>query len=261
MSHLILSLDPTHRILAQVSDVTTSHPWRWLRAGWQDLRRAPAASIGYGALFAIASYLITLWVVVHPSFYLLVPTLFGFFLVAPALAVGTYEISRRIERGETPHLGQAIAAVFTRGVRVTTVGALMALVLLAWLTAAGVILGGLGTALEPSLASAVGILSSPGAMPALLAGTVVGALFAMLVFVLSAVSVPMLLDRDDVGILDAMQTSLTACLYNPWPMLVWATLIAVCILAGFLTLYVGLAIGFPVIGHATWHAYRDLVQR
>lgn len=261
MSHLILSLDPTHRILAQVSEVTAAHPWRWLRAGWQDLRRAPAASIGYGALFAITSYLITLWVVVNPSFYLLVPLLFGFFLIAPALAVGTYEISRRIERDEIPHLGQAIAAVFTSGVRVTAIGALMAVVLLAWLTAAGAILGGLGAELAPSLASAVGVLFSPDAMPALFAGAVVGALFALLVFLLSVVSVPMLLDRDDVGILGAMQTSLTACLYNPWPMLVWATLIGVCILGGLLTLYVGLAIGFPVIGHATWHAYRDLVQR
>ena len=131
MSHLILSLDPTHRLLAKVGDVTVAYPWRWLRAGWQDLRRAPAASIGYGTLFAVASYLLTLWVVVTPSFYLLVPLLLGFFLVAPALAVGTYEISRRIERGETPHLGHALAAVFNSSVRITAIGAMMAVVLLA----------------------------------------------------------------------------------------------------------------------------------
>ena len=91
-------------------------------------------------------------------------------------------------------------------------------------------------------------------------GTAVGVLFALAVFALSAISAPMLVDRDDIDALSAMQTSVAACLYNWRPMLLWAVLIALVIVAGFCTLYVGLAIGFPLIGHATWHAYRDLLR-
>lgn len=71
----------------------------------------------------------------------------------------------------------------------------------------------------------------------------------------------MLLDRDDVSAVEALQTSLAACLYNWRPILIWAALIVVCVFAGFLTLCVGLVVGFPMIGHATWHAYRDPVRR
>lgn len=261
MTHLILSLDPAHRRLAQVTMVTAAHPFRWLRAGWQDLRRAPAASIGYGTLFVVASYLLTLWIVVNPTFYLFLPLLFGFFLVAPALAVGTYEISRRLERGERPHLGHALAAAVHCGFRMTILGILMVLALIAWVASASAIFASLGAGLTPSLASALRYLYSPDNAPVLTVGSMVGALFALLVFLLSAVSAPMLLDREDVSVVEAMQTSLAACLYNWLPMLVWAGLIAIGIAGGFLTLYVGLAIGFPVIGHATWHAYRDLVRQ
>jgi uncharacterized membrane protein len=96
---------------------------------------------------------------------------------------------------------------------------------------------------------------SPQNLPMLAVGTAVGAIFA-----LSAVSAPMLVDRGDIDALSAMQTSVAACLYNWRPMLLWAMLIALVIVAGFCTLYVGLAIGFPLIGHATWHAYRNLLR-
>lgn len=260
MTHSISSFTPAHRVLAQVEDVTVDRPFHWLRAGWHDLRRAPAASIGYGALFTIASYLLTLWIVVNPTFYLLLPLLFGFFLVAPALAVGPYEISRRLERGETPHFGHALAAAWSSGFRMTALGALMVLALIAWVGAAAAIFAGFGDPLTPSLANALAALLTMDNLALLLVGSAVGMLFALVVFLLSAVSAPMLLDRNDVSVFEAMQTSLAASLYNWRPMLIWAALIAVCIVGGFLTLYVGLAIGFPVIGHATWHAYRDLVR-
>jgi len=111
MSHHILSLGPTHRTLADVKDVTTEHPYRWPAAGWKDLRSAPAASIGYGLLFVIVSYLVTPVVVLNQWFYLLLLLLGGFFLVAPALGSGLYEISRRLERGEQPTLAQALTAI------------------------------------------------------------------------------------------------------------------------------------------------------
>ncbi|MGE5154884.1 MAG: DUF2189 domain-containing protein [Bdellovibrio bacteriovorus] len=261
MSHLILGFAPKHPILAHVEDIPLDQPVRWLAAGWKDLRRAPAASLGYGMLFVIASYLITLAVVVNQWFYLLLPLLGGFFLVAPALGLGLYEISRRLEQGQEPTLAQVLSAVFFNRFQIATLGAFLTVVLLAWIMVANLTLVGLASGITPSFDQALGYLFSLQYLPMLAVGTGVGALFALVVFGLCAISVPMLLDRDDVDALSAMQTSVAACLYNWRPMLLWALVIAAVILAGFFTLYVGLAIGFPVIGHATWHAYRDLVRR
>lgn len=260
MTHAVSSLDPSHRDLAHIEEISAAHPWRWLRAGWRDLRQAPAASVGYGALFVIASYLMTLIVVFNQAFYLLVPLLGGFFLVAPALGMGLYEISRRLERGETPTLGQAIAAIGFNRFNVTTMGAFLLVLFAAWIMAAVLIFAGLSAGVTPALDNAFGYLFSTDNLPLLAVGLAVGGLFALVAFAVTAVSVPLLLDRDDVSVISAMQISVMTCLYNWRPLLLWAALIAVCIIAGFLTLYVGLAIGFPLVGHATWHAYRDMVH-
>jgi uncharacterized membrane protein len=260
VSHLILSFDPSHRTLAQVQDIPAEQPYRWLAAGWQDLRRAPLASIGYGVVFAITSYLITLLVVFDQWFYLLLPLLGGFFLVAPALGLGLYDISRRLEQGERPTLGQALAAIVRNCFYMSTMGAFLTVVLLAWIMVANLLFVGLASGISPSFGNALGYLFSVANLPMLMVGTLVGAVFALAIFALSAVSVPMLLDRDDVDTLSAMQTSVAACLYNWRPMLLWAILIGIVIVAGFCTVYVGLVMGFPLIGRATWHAYRDLVR-
>lgn len=204
MSHHVLSLDPTHRILADVRDITTEHPLCWLSAGWLDLRRAPAASIGYGVLFVIASYLVTLLVVLNQWFFLLLPLLGGFFLVAPALASGFYEISRRLERGEQPSLVHALTAVRRNPFHLTTLGAFLAVVLLAWILVANLIFAGLAAGITPSFGNALGYLFSLQILPMLVVGTAVGTVFALVVFALSALSSPMLVDRDDIDALSAM---------------------------------------------------------
>lgn len=260
MTHNIISFDPSHRSLAHVEDITTSHPYRWLAAGWKDLRQAPMASIGYGALFAIVSYVITIVLIFNELYFLLLPLLGGFFLVAPALGMGLYEISRRLEKDEKPTLAQAIASMNTNRFQVMTLGAFLMVLLTIWMMLAAVIFVGLSSGITPNLENALGYLFSMDNLPMLLVGTFVGGAFALLVFALTAVSVPMLLDRQDIDVMSAMQTSFEACRYNWLPMLLWAFLIVICILFGFATWYVGLAIVFPLIGHATWHAYRDIVK-
>lgn len=261
MPHSVLSYDPSHRNLAHIEEITAGHPLRWLRAGWRDLRRAPAASIGYGVLFVIISYLITLSLVYNQMFYLLLPLFGGFFLVAPALGMGLYEISRRLEAGEMPTLGQAISAVFTNRFNVATLGAFLVVILMLWIMAAVLIFAFFSAGITPSFDNALGYLLSVENLPMLAVGSMVGGAFALFVFAVTSVSVPMLLDRGDVNVIGAMQISWEACVYNWRPMLIWACLIVAVMLAGFATLYIGLAIGFPVIGHATWHAYRDMVKR
>lgn len=261
MSHTILSTYSDHRKLAQVEDVTTGHPWRWLAAGWQDLKRTPATSIGYGVLITIVSYLLTLATALSGLFYLVPVLLGGFFLVAPALGLGLYEISRRSEQGEPANFMHALRAIARHSFAISTMGAAMAVCFVAWFLAASLIFMLMNSGITPTLENALPYLFSLENLPMLAVGTLVGALFALAVFSISVVSVPMLLDREDVDVMSAMRISYEAFRFNLVPMLLWAGLIVLVVLGGFLTLYVGLAIGFPVVAHASWHAYRDLVKK
>jgi len=261
MSHTILSTYADHRKLAQVEDITTEHPWRWLVAGWQDLKRTPATSIGYGVLITIASYLLTLGTVATGMFYLLPVLLGGFFLVAPALGLGLYEVSRRVENGEPANFMHALRAIGKHSFAISTMGAAMAVCFVAWFLAASLIFMVMNSGITPTMENAIPYLFSLENMPMLAVGTLVGALFALAVFSFSVVSVPMLLDREDVDVMSAMRVSFEAFRFNLVPMLVWAGLIVLVIVGGFFTLYVGLAIGFPVVAHASWHAYRDVVKK
>lgn len=247
--------------IAHVAEITTAHPWHWLAAGWRDLTQAPAVSIGYGTLFVIASYLITLGVAYNGLLYLLLPLLGGFFLVAPACALGLYEISRRLEQGQTPTLWHAFCALRRNSFQVLNLGVALVVVYLFWLMAANLVFATLTSGVTPSFENFLPFLFSVDNLPALIVGTLVGALFAVVVFAATVVSLPMLLDRDDVDLFSAMQTSVAAFRYNWRPLLLWAALILCVILSGLVTLYVGLALGFPLVGYATWHAYRDLVVR
>ncbi|MCU7936157.1 MAG: DUF2189 domain-containing protein [Candidatus Thiodiazotropha sp. (ex Dulcina madagascariensis)] len=261
MSHTILSSYSDHRVLAQIEDITTEQPRGWLAAGWQDIRRAPATSIGYGTLLVIASYLITLGTVMSGMFYLIPALLGGFFLVAPALGLGLYEVSRRLENGETANFLHAIRAIGRHSFQVSTMGAALVVVYLAWFLVANLIFTLTSSGISPSLENAIPYLFSLENTPMLIVGTLVGALFALAVFSISVISVPMLLDRDDVDVLSAMRISFKAFRFNLMPMLLWAGLIVLVILGGFITLYVGLAVGFPLLAHASWHAYRDVVKK
>lgn len=261
MTHSVLSLDPSHRNLAHIEEIDATRPLRWLRDGWRDLRRAPAASIGYGALFVIASYLITLSLAFNQAYYLLLPLLGGFFLVAPALGMGLYEISRRLGRGETPTFRDAVGALGFNRFNVTTLGAFLLVIYVAWIMVGMLIFAAFGAGVTPSLGNALAYLFTLENLPMLAIGSLVGGIFALCVFALTAVAVPMLLDRSDLSVMSAMQISVMTCLYNWRPMLLWAVLITAFVIAGFCTLYVGLVIGFPLLGHATWHAYRDTVFR
>ncbi len=260
MSHTILSSYSDHRKLAQVEDITTEQPWRWLAAGWQDMRRTPATSIGYGVLITIVSYLLTISMVMAGLFYLVPVMLGGFFLVAPALGLGLYEVSRRQENGEPANFMHALGAIRRHSFQVSTMGAAMVVCFIAWFLCANLIFALMSGGITPTVENALPYLLSLENLPMLAVGTLVGAVFALIVFALCAVSVPMLLDRDEMNVMSAMHVSFEAFRFNIEPMLLWAGIIVMVILGGFFTLYVGLAIGFPVLAHASWHAYRDLVK-
>ncbi len=133
--------------------------------------------------------------------------------------------------------------------------------LIAWVTIAHLIVALTFTGITPATWSGfiTALFGTREGAQLLIVGLTSGAVIAFFIFAFSAISVPMLLDRS-CNVFDAIQTSLNAVRYNILPMILWAGILFATITAGFLTLYVGLVIGFPLTAHATWHAYRDLVE-
>lgn len=233
-------------------------PSRWLEAAWQDIRHNPLPSLAYGLLFALGGDLILLSLVSHP--HLLTFAISGFFLVAPLLAGGLYELSRARERGEKPLFIESLRAFRRNGQSLALFGLLLALTALLWerFTAiAFALLSGGGAFAGSALLSEILIGGEHLAFVA--TWSIVGALLATFVFALAVVSVPMIMDRNCDPV-SAMATSLRAVAANPGPLALWAVLIVTLTLTGFATLLFGLVVLMPMLGHASWHAYRELVE-
>lgn len=246
--------------LPQLKHVTTEAPWAWLAAGWRDLCRARGVSLAYGLCFALISGGITtgLWYLDRLQY--LPPLAAGFMLVGPLLAVGLYEISRRLALGEQPRLRHALAAIGRAPTRLAFFGFLMMLALLFWMRLAFLLFAlfmGTGDVPGPETMLSL-LLFTPKGLGLLLVGTLVGAVLAALVFAIAVVSLPLVLDRE-IDAVSAMLLSLAAVRRNWKVMLLWAWLVAALTAVGIATFYVGLILLFPLLGHASWHAYRSLV--
>lgn len=241
--------------------IELDRPWRWLAAGWQDMRRTPVVSYSYGVLAAITGYLLTLGLYAAGLVHLILPLVAGFLIVGPILAVGLYEASRRGEQGQDTTLGQALSAFRRNGSQIALMGVALMLLAFAWIRIAALIFM-LYWGLEPPSFEdlVVNTFLRPSALPFLVFGTAVGGALALLAFAISVISIPFLLDREEANVIDAIATSFRAVQANFAPLLFWAVLIVVFVAAGLLTLYLGLIVALPLIGHASWHAYRDLVE-
>ena len=246
-------------LVLPVRRVSVDEPWAWLMAGWRDLSRAPVVSLTYGAGFVLASFLLTLGLWILGLFYLVLPLAAGFMLVGPLVAVGLYEVSRRLERGQSVTLGDTLAAWTTHRGPIATMGLLLMLFLLAWIWLAFLIFALFFGPSPPSWEHLVTtLLFSTAGIPFLIVGIAVGGVLAAFVFAMTAVAIPALLDRD-IGVLSAIVTSFAAVLKNWRIMIGWGALIVVFTAAGLVTFYLGLAVTLPLVGHASWHAYRGLV--
>jgi uncharacterized membrane protein len=242
-----------------VRRVAFDAPWRWLAAGWRDLWSAPAISLGCGAAFAAIAYIFVLELSQIDALPLLLPLAGGFLLMAPLFAVGFYEVSRMRERGESASLRDMLQAAYEARGRLAFFGVALLLLFFFWMQIASLLfMLFFGNAdFPPAERFVPTLLFTPHGLGLLVTGTAVGAVFAMTAFAISAISVPMLLDRD-VDVVTAMRASVEAVRLNPPAMLLWAALIAGLTTAGLVTLFAGLAIVFPLCGYATWRAYRDL---
>ena len=243
-----------------VRRISIESPNRWVALGWQDLRQAPLISLGYGAFFVLVGYLIVFGLY-NSGLSSLVPTaVAGFFLVAPILAVGLYEISRRFEFGEPVSLAHSLLALRRNPGGLSGIGLVLILCLAAWMQIALLIFMLFFHEDTPSLDHFLyDILTAPEAVAFLLVGTAVGYVIASIVFAISAVSIPLLLDRD-VPVLVAIATSVVAVRENWLVMFGWAATIVFLVGLGFASFFLGLAVTLPLVAFGTWHAYRDIVE-
>lgn len=245
-----------HIELPSVRRVQAHKPLVWLRAGWGDFLHGWPLSLTYGLLFAVLGYVLVdyAWSRLHLAMALTT----GFLLVAPFLAIGFYEISRR---QENPGQFKPFEGLRDNIGSIGMFALLMAFIMSAWERISAILVGlFLKSDIVTSASFSLGLLLAPEHIGFLAPYMFFGALMAALAFSLAVVSLPMLTDRK-VDLITAIMTSLWVVRENPLPMLVWAILIAVLGFVGMLAWFVPLAIIFPVLGHATWHAYRDLVEQ
>jgi uncharacterized membrane protein len=234
---------------------------RWLSAGWRDLWIRPASSLAYGLGLFLLSIAFVWMLVAFALDYILFPALAGFMIVAPFLAIGLYEKSRSIERGRQIGFGSMLLVRPRAGAQVFFAGLLLLALVLLWMRAA-VLLYALffGVTAFPGLDHIVGMLFGTAyGWIMLIVGTAIGGLFAAFAFAISVFSVPMLLDQR-VDALTAMGSSMRLVWNNLPPMLAWGAMVLLLFAACVATGLIGMIVIFPLLGHATWHAYRAVAR-
>ena len=231
-----------------------------IEGGVRDFTRAPLYGMFFGAIYAVGGLFIVWLAFSLGYFYLAYPFIAGFALFAPFGAAGTYEISRRLESGEPLSWPIVLGAVWSRtGKELVWLALVSMFTLIIWLDIAMfvfLVFYGLHVPSLPQLFTEV--FSTAYGLLFLLIGNGIGAIIALVVFSFTAVSPPLIVDRD-VDFVTALSTSVRAVLLNPRPMLAWAIVIGADLAISFVTLFVALLVIFPVLGHVTWRLYRKLI--
>ena len=238
-----------------LSTLPMSAPLAWLRQGWADYTCCPKAGLFYGLCFFVMGH--ALWSVFKsaPAYVLALSA--GFLLMGPFLCLGLYHASSEIEQKRKPSLTASLFAWKpTKGAMGIFAGVLLVLEMV-WGRASLIVFAVTFNSM-PSAEDTLTQLLNPENVEFLIAYTLVGGFFAGLIFCISVIAIPMIMDRE-VDAVSAGLTSIRACFQNPGTMLVWGALITLIIGLSMLPYFIGLIVTGPVIGHATWHAYRAIV--
>jgi uncharacterized membrane protein len=233
-----------------------------LRLGWEDFKAVPSHAIILCVIYPVLGLVLFRMVLGYSVLPLLFPLAAGFTLIGPFAALGLYELSRRRERGEEAAAWDAIHVLRAPSFgAMLELGTLLLVLFIVWIAAADAIyIATFGHAPAASIPDfATRVLTTPEGWSLIIVGCGVGFLFAVVALCVSVVSFPLLLDRHTTAI-DAIRTSLQAVRKNPFAMAAWGLIVAALLVIGSLPFFVGLAIVLPVLGHATWHLYRKVVE-
>jgi uncharacterized membrane protein len=240
-----------------IRTVPLSRPFIWLSEGWDDLLHHRAASLAYGLLVSALGGIILLYGR-HPFY--LAAVWSGFLLVGPILTAGLCELSRCRDEGELADFQSSLRPVTRNRRSLLGVAETLALIALVWFALSASIYIGLVGSFAPGLETTVwGDVMRQLSGAQLAAYSAIGLILAAVVFALSVVTIPMIVDRH-VDASTAMRTSLRITQRDLPAMMVWAVLIVGLVLLGFVTGLLGMIVIFPLLGHATWRAYRELVE-
>ena len=233
-----------------------------LRLGWEDFKAVPSHAIILCVIYPVLGVVLFRLVLGYSVLPLLFPLAAGFTLIGPFAALGLYELSRRRQRGEEAAAWDAVHVLRAPSFgAMLELGILLLVLFVTWIAAADAIyIATFGHAPAASIPDfATRVLMTPQGWSLIIVGCGVGFLFAVVALCVSVVSFPLMLDRHATAI-DAIRTSLQAVRKNPIAMAAWGLIVAVLLVIGSLPFFVGLAIVLPVLGHATWHLYRKVVE-
>lgn len=255
------STQPTGQPDAQEPDIHSiemAAVGNWLLNGWRDFRAAPVYSLVYGVLFTAAMLAILLLSRHKPG--LSMSFFSGLLLLGPFLAAGTYIASRQMESGEKVSISAALRLLLQRAGGLALIALLLLLLQAAWIRLAALLIAFRSSTPELTIASLRELLASfPDGYMLIMNFVAMGFVFASLVFVFTAIAIPLIVDRGTSPI-NAMLISAKAVRGNRDTMLLWAASVVLLTLFGMATAFIAMIVIFPVLGYATWHSYRGLLD-
>lgn len=232
-----------------------------LRKGFADFRRAPVFGLFFGGIFAFGGLLIVQTFVVFDKGWMIYPVMIGFPLIGPFVAVGLYDVSRRLEAGRPLAWSEILTVISAQTSRqLPYMAFVMLFIFWIWIYQVRLLIALiLGRVSVPDFSTFLQIITTtPEGWAFILVGHVVGACFALLLFSLTVISIPLILDRD-VDFITGMITSVKTVLKSPLVMLSWGVFVTLAVMASFIPLFLGLLVVLPVLGHTTWHIYKKAV--
>ncbi len=243
-----------------VRRVTAADIAEALGQGLRDFQALPLYGLAFGALYAVGGILIVLCLTAFGMIYLAYPLAAGFALIGPFVATGLYEVSRRRETGQPISVGAIWSTVRSRS-EIGWMAFVTLFFFVVWMYQVRLLIAlllGLSASFSSLREFITVVLTTNEGLLFLLIGNLVGAALSLILFSLSVVSFPLLLDRD-VDFVTAMVTSVRAVVMSPVPMIGWAAVIVILLIVSALPYFLGLIVTVPVLGHATWHLYRRIV--
>lgn len=255
-------MSPTAPISAmRIAPLTVADLRHALRAGWADARRAPLFGLFFSGAYVVGGWALIWALVSSGQLWWTIPITFGFPLLGPFVAVGFYEISRCLEAGAPVRWGGVLGVILREKDRqIPTLAALVMIFFLFWNFLAHMIFAlFMGLQVMTNISSSLEVYLSWNGLGFLAVGSLVGAVFSALLYALTVVALPLLLDRE-VDFVTAMITSWQVVARNPMVMGLWGVLIAALLLAALLPGFLGLFIVLPWLGHASWHLYRRALR-